>query len=133
VKTRPRGRFVHEISGVFTAVRYGERVYSSKQVSYRWYPNCLLCGAPMFRLQRVFESGMVKLIVIGRIDAAQLPDLENLVRAESARDAVLDLLEVTLVDSEVVRFLAQCETKGLRIVNCPAYIREWMGRESQQQ
>ena len=75
---------------------------------------------------------MVKLIVIGRIDAAQLPDLENLVRAESARDAVLDLLEVTLVDSEVVRFLVQCETKGLRIVNCPAYIREWMGRESQQ-
>jgi len=87
-------------------------------------------SVPMFKLQRVIESGMVKLIVIGRIDAAQLPDLQDLVWSESARDVVLDLLEVTLVDSEVVRFLVQCETNGLRLVNCPAYIREWMGRES---
>ena len=84
----------------------------------------------MFKLQRVIESGMVRLIVIGRVDAAQLPDLQDLVWSESARDVVLDLLEVTLVDSEVVRFLVQCETKGLRLVNCSAYIREWMGRES---
>ena len=85
----------------------------------------------VFKLQRVIESGIVRLIVIGRIDAAQLPDLQDLVRPESARDVVLDLMEVTLVDSEVVRFLVHCETKGLRLVNCPAYIREWMGRESE--
>jgi hypothetical protein len=47
-----------------------------------------------------------------------------------ARDVVLDLLELTLVDSEVVRFLVQCETNGLRLVNCPAYIREWMSHVS---
>lgn len=41
-------------------------------------------------------------------------------------------MEVTLVDSEVVRFLAQCETNGLRLMNCPAYIREWMGHVSGQ-
>jgi hypothetical protein len=93
-------------------------------------PIAVFCGVPMFKLQRVIESGMVRLIAIGRIDAAQLPDLQDLVRSESARDAVLDLWEVTLVDSEVVRFLVQCETNGLRLVNCPAYIREWMGRES---
>ena len=90
----------------------------------------LLCGIPMFKLERVIESGIVRLIVIGRIDAAQLPDLQDLIQSESARDAVLDLMEVTLVDSEVVRFLVLCETKGLRLVNCPAYIQEWMGRES---
>ena len=84
----------------------------------------------MFKLERVIESGMVRLIVIGRIDAAQLPDLQDLVWSESARDAVLDLLELTLVDCEVVRFLVQCETNGLRLVNCRAYIREWMGRVS---
>ena len=84
----------------------------------------------MFKLKRVVESGIVRLIVSGRIDAAQLPDLQDLVRPESARDVVLDLREVTLVDSEVVRFLVQCEANGLRLVNCPAYIREWMGRES---
>jgi len=90
-------------------------------------------SVPMFKLQRVIESGMVRLMVIGRIDAAQLPALQDLVWSESARDVVLDLLEVTLVDSEVVRFLVQCETNGLRLTNCPAYIREWMGRVSGQQ
>jgi len=87
----------------------------------------------MFKLQRVIESGIVRLVVIGRIGTAQLPDLQDLVGSESARDVVLDLIEVTLVDSEVVRFLVQCETKGVRLVNCPAYIREWMGGESGQQ
>src|SRR5260370_3180733 len=41
-------------------------------------------AVPMFKLQRVIESGIVRLIVIGRIDAAQLPDLPDLVRSESA-------------------------------------------------
>src|SRR6266446_6925949 len=78
-------------------------------------------GIPMFKLQRVIESGMVRLIVIGRIDAEQLPELQDLVGSESTREVVLDLTEVTLVDNEVVRFLVQCEAKGLRFVNCPAY------------
>lgn len=52
------------------------------------------------------------------------------VRARDARDIVLDLTEVTLVDSEVVRFLVQCETQGVWLANHPAYIREWMVRES---
>ena len=87
----------------------------------------------MFKLQRVIESGLVRLIVIGRIDATQLPDLRDFIWSEPAVDVVLDLLEVTLVDSEVVRFLVQCETNGLHLTNCPAYIREWMDRESGQQ
>ena len=84
----------------------------------------------MFKLQRVTKSGTIRLIVIGRIGAAQLPDLKDFIWCESAGDIVLDLLEVTLVDSEVVRFLVQCETNGLRLANCPGYIREWMGCES---
>ena len=84
----------------------------------------------MFKFKRVIESGTIRLIVIGRIDAAQLPDLKDLVWCESAGDVVLDLLEVTLVDSEVVRFLVQCEKNGLRLANCPGYVREWMGCES---
>jgi len=83
----------------------------------------------MFKLQRVIEYGMVRLIVSGRIDATQLAELHNLIGSELAREVTLDLIEVTLVDCEVVRFLVQCETNGLRLVNCPAYIREWMGCE----
>lgn len=83
----------------------------------------------MFKLQRAIESGVVKLIVIGRIDAAQLPNLQDLILADAAREVVLDLTEVTLVDREVVQFLVQCEANGQRVTNCPGYIREWMSRE----
>jgi hypothetical protein len=36
--------------------------------------------------------------------------------------------EVKLVDQEVVRFLLSCEAGGIRLRNCPAYIREWIRR-----
>lgn len=84
----------------------------------------------MLKIQRIIESGTVRLILIGRVSATQLPDLQDLIRSEAAREVVLDLTEVTLVDREVVQFLVQCEANGLRVTNCPAYIREWMGRES---
>jgi hypothetical protein len=42
---------------------------------------------------------------------------------------ILDLGEVTLVDLGVVRFLISCEDDGIELVDCPAYVREWMLRE----
>ncbi len=65
----------------------------------------------------------------GRIEAGQLPDLRRLVEADHASDVVLDLNEVRLVDAEVVRFLLHCEMQGIRLAQCPAYVREWMVRE----
>ena len=43
--------------------------------------------------------------------------------------AVLDLEEVDLADVECVRFLNACETKGISVLHCSPYIREWMTRE----
>lgn len=43
--------------------------------------------------------------------------------------AVLDLEEVNLADIEGVRFLNGCEAKGISVVHCSPYIREWMSRE----
>lgn len=43
--------------------------------------------------------------------------------------AVLDLEEVNLADVEGVRFLHGCEAKGISVVRCSPYIREWMSRE----
>jgi hypothetical protein len=42
---------------------------------------------------------------------------------------VLELREVSLVDAEVVRFLSACESEGIQLLNCSAYIREWIVRE----
>ena len=75
------------------------------------------------------NAGTTTLIVSGRIDAEQLPDLRRSVEAEHASDVVLDLNEVSLVDVEVVRFLLHCEMQGIRLAHCPAYVREWMVRE----
>jgi hypothetical protein len=39
--------------------------------------------------------------------------------------------EVTLVDLEVVRFLADCQAHGIELCACPKYIAEWISRERQ--
>jgi len=41
----------------------------------------------------------------------------------------LDLEEVTLVDLDIVRLLAQCEANGIELLNCPPYIRNWISSE----
>jgi hypothetical protein len=42
---------------------------------------------------------------------------------------VLDLGELDLIDLEGVRFLNACEAKGISILHCSPYIREWMLQE----
>jgi anti-anti-sigma regulatory factor len=66
----------------------------------------------------------------GRIKAARVDELQRLLESE-ANDhrLVLDLKEVKLVDRETVGFLASCEAKGVKLTNCPAYIREWIEQE----
>jgi hypothetical protein len=86
----------------------------------------------MLRVTRVMNAGTPTLIVRGRFGAAQLPELRHSVEAEQARDLVLDLNEVCLVDLEVVRFLLRCQMEDIRIEHCPAYIREWMARQDSQ-
>ena len=83
----------------------------------------------MLKITRMTNAGTTTLIVSGRIDAEQLPDFRRLVEDEHASDVVLDLNEVTLVDVEVVRFLLHCEMQGVRLAQCPAYVREWIVRE----
>ena len=42
---------------------------------------------------------------------------------------VLDLEELDLIDLEGVRFLNACEAKGISILHCSPYIREWTLQE----
>jgi predicted metal-binding protein len=42
---------------------------------------------------------------------------------------ILDLRDVRLADRDAVRFLKGCEAEGMKLENCPAYVREWMDRE----
>ena len=66
--------------------------------------------------------------ISGRIRSGDLEELRGQMGGHAAA-IVLDLEEVTLVDVEVVRFLGMCETKGVQLVRCSPYIREWIFRE----
>jgi hypothetical protein len=70
----------------------------------------------------------------GRIGAEDVVALQHLLDSEPDTGArILDLKELRLVDREAVRFLATCEAHGTTLENCPAYVREWVGRERQDQ
>jgi anti-anti-sigma regulatory factor len=84
----------------------------------------------MFRIQRSANGRLIVFTLSGRIKAARVDELQRLLESE-ANDhrLVLDLKEVKLVDRETVGFLASCEAKGVKLTNCPAYIREWIEQE----
>ena len=70
----------------------------------------------------------------GRIVNDDLEELKRLFQQESAqRSMVLNLKEVKLVDREAVRFLESSERDGMRLDYCPAYVREWITKEREQQ
>ena len=84
----------------------------------------------MLRIVRSFDGNTTTLAVSGRIDAEQLSELRRLIdETERANEVVIDLSEVNLVALEVVGFFVHCEMRGIRLTNCPAYVREWMARE----
>jgi ABC-type transporter Mla MlaB component len=84
----------------------------------------------VLRIERSTEGGVVRLTLSGRIEPEHLVGLEDLVGQEKrTRSLAIDLKEVTLVDRDAVAFLAQCESRGVTLENCPAYVREWIARE----
>ena len=77
-------------------------------------------------------QGNVKVFILsGQIQKEALAELTNLFELETDyRGIVVDLKEVSLVSREVMRFLARSQTDGVKLENCPPYIREWMSREN---
>ena len=64
----------------------------------------------------------------GRMKAEEVAELKTLF-ATDYRSIVLDLQDLRLADRDAVMFLRDCEADGMRLENCPAYVREWMERE----
>ncbi len=87
----------------------------------------------MLRIQRSTDGKHVVFALSGRIEAEDVAELQKLFQSEAKDHLVLDLKDVRLVNRDAVRFLADCEADGGRLKNCPAYIREWIARESTRQ
>jgi predicted metal-binding protein len=64
----------------------------------------------------------------GHMKAEEVAELKTLFDADY-RTMVLDLRDVRLADRDAVKFLRDCEADGMKLENCPAYVREWMDRE----
>ena len=83
----------------------------------------------MLKIQRK-ANGRVLFALSGRIEAEDINELRRLLELEGAGSQVaLDLKDVTLVDRDAIRYLADCEADGTKLANCPPYVREWIGRE----
>ena len=84
----------------------------------------------MLKIQRK-ANGRVIFTLSGRIEAEDIDELRRLLELEGVGTHIaLDLKDVTLVDRDAVKFLSRCEADGVDLENCPAYIREWIERES---
>ena len=65
----------------------------------------------------------------GRIEQRDLLGLKELIQADSDPAVnILDLKEVKLVNSEVIAFLASAEAVGIKLENCPPFVRMWIDR-----
>lgn len=82
----------------------------------------------MLKIEKDTGGCVTRLRLSGRIQSDQIASIRSEMDGDCATK-VLDLSEVTLVDLGVVRFLIICEDEGIELVQCPAYVHEWMLRE----
>jgi len=83
----------------------------------------------MLKIQRK-ANGRVLFTLSGRIGSEDLDELRKLLELEGAGSHIaLDLKDVTLVDRDAIKYLADCEADGTKLENCPPYVRKWIGQE----
>jgi anti-anti-sigma regulatory factor len=83
-----------------------------------------------FRIETAVRGKFTVFVLSGRIEKQAIAELRRLFELQpNARDIVLDLKDVSVVDRDTLRFFADCEADGVKLENCAAYIREWMERE----
>jgi hypothetical protein len=82
------------------------------------------------KIERISGKRGVRIRLSGELRFEHLDQVEAEIERAGPRVA-LDLEEVDLVDVESVRFLNACKAKGISLLQCSPYIKEWMFREQQ--
>jgi hypothetical protein len=82
----------------------------------------------MLRIEKESHGCVTRLLLSGRIQSDRIACIRSAMN-DGCAAKILDLSEVTLVDVAVVRFLIRCEDEGLKLEECPPYVREWILRE----
>jgi anti-anti-sigma regulatory factor len=81
-----------------------------------------------WKIEKFVTGKSITFHLSGRMHAAHLKGLKA-VLGDGAPAMALDIEEVTIVDVDVVRYLGQLERKGVRLLHCSPYIREWISKE----
>lgn len=80
------------------------------------------------RIERSARQRLTVFALSGRMEAEHIAELKGLCDRDY-RDIILDLRDLRLADRDAVRFLRGCEADGIKLENCPAYVRKWIDRE----
>jgi hypothetical protein len=88
----------------------------------------LLAAPASAKIETLLGAGCTTIRLIGRLSAESLP----LVKAEvdaAGSHVVLEMKDVTLIDMVVIRFLIECQARGIELRGCSLYISGWIARE----
>jgi hypothetical protein len=80
------------------------------------------------RIEKDSDEQRTTIRLIGRMQRECIEALKAQIKAGGA-SVTLDLNEVSLVDLDVIRFLATCQTEGISLVHCSRYINNWIAKE----
>jgi hypothetical protein len=79
----------------------------------------------MLRIDKLLGITPTVFKLSGRIQEENLSELQTAIE-QCAAPPKLDLKDVNLLDRRSVRFLIQCESRGIQLVNCPLFVQEWI-------
>jgi ABC-type transporter Mla MlaB component len=82
------------------------------------------------KINRIREEHETRICLSGELRCSHLVDLRAEIE-QAGQPATLDLNEVEVVDIDGIRFLNECQARGIQVVNHSPYIREWMLQEKQ--
>jgi anti-anti-sigma regulatory factor len=74
------------------------------------------------------EAGITVFRLSGHFQSEHVNKMEELISGESSQ-VWLDLSELTLVDRDVVSYLALCKLRGIQLRNSPRFLTEWISKE----
>jgi hypothetical protein len=80
------------------------------------------------RIEKSARQRYTVFTLSGRLEGEQVAEVKGLFDHDY-KNVVLDLGDLRLADREAVRFLKGCEADGMKLENCPRYLRDWMNRE----
>ena len=80
------------------------------------------------RIEKDSDGQRTRIRLIGRMQREHIEELKAQIKAGGA-SVTLDMNEVSLVDVEVIRFLANCQKEGISVVHCSRYIYNWIAKE----